>query len=84
MEDYKCIKKIDKLGKIVLPIRIRNILELKENDLLQFWIEGNTIKVNKFEYRCTFCEKIKCVKLYKNKFICDNCITEIKKISYRK
>ena len=50
MKGYIYIKKIDKLGKIVLPKEIRKLLELKEDDFLQFWSDGKTIKINKLHF----------------------------------
>lgn len=77
MKGYIYIKKIDKLGKIVLPKAIRKILELKEDDFLQFWIDGKTIKINKLEFRCNFCGNMENIKLFKDKVICKNCIKEL-------
>ncbi len=50
MENIKtCImtRKIDALGRVVIPIDIRNKLEIKENDLLNIELKENSIFLNK-------------------------------------
>jgi len=44
---YGCIKKIDELGRIVIPKDIRKSLSIKTNDSLEIGINGNTINIEK-------------------------------------
>jgi transcriptional pleiotropic regulator of transition state genes len=73
-------RKIDGLGRIVIPMEIRNKLNISEKDPLEIHVEGQTIVLKKFEPDCTFCGSSKNVVEYKGKNICEKCIAELKNI----
>lgn len=73
-------RKIDGLGRIVIPMEIRNKLEIEQNDPLDIHVEGNSIVLRKNSADCTFCGSSKGVVEYKGKNICSNCLKEIKGI----
>ena len=73
-------RKIDGLGRIVIPMEIRNKLNISEKDPLEIHVEGQTIVLQKFEPDCTFCGSSKNVVEYKGKNICEKCIAELKNI----
>ena len=58
MKSVGTIRKIDELGRIVIPIEIRNKLNINEKDLLEIFIEENSIILKKFEESCVFCGSI--------------------------
>ena len=74
------IRKIDGLGRIVIPMEIRNKLDISENDPLEIHVEGSNILIKKYEPDCTFCGSSKNVVEYKNKIVCEKCINELKKM----
>lgn len=73
------IRKIDSIGRLVIPIWIRNKLNIKENDKLEFFIDENSIILKKYEPTCIFCKSSKNLVCYHNKLICNNCLNKIKK-----
>ena len=74
------IRKIDGLGRIVIPMEIRNKLNISENDPLEIHVEGSNISIKKYEPDCTFCGSSKNVVEYKDKIICEKCLSELKKM----
>ena len=72
------VKKIDELGRVVIPKDIRRTLDVDHNDYLQFYLEGDSIIMKKFGDRCTFCNSSENVVVFKNKLICRNCLEELK------
>ncbi len=72
------LRKIDGLGRIVIPMEIRNKLEISENDPLEIHVEGSSIVLKKYEPDCTFCGSSKNVTEYKGKNICEKCLEELK------
>ncbi len=72
------VKKIDELGRVVIPKDIRKTLEVDHNDYLQFYLEGDSIIMKKFGDRCTFCNSSENVVVFKNKLICQACLDELK------
>ena len=55
MKGTRCIRKVDNLGRIVIPRDIRKALDIKEWDDLQISLEKNSIVINRCSNHCTFC-----------------------------
>ena len=80
MKSTGIVRKVDELGRIVLPIELRRTLEIAERDSLEFYVEGSTIILKKYEPACIFCGDAKDVVNYKGRNICRTCLDEMKKI----
>ena len=80
MKSTGIVRKVDELGRIVLPIELRRTLEIAERDSLEIYVEGSTIILKKYEPACIFCGDAKDVVNYKGRNICRTCLDEIKKI----
>lgn len=72
------VRKVDELGRIVIPIELRRVLEIEVKDPLEIYTEDDTIILKKYEPACIFCGRAKNVINYKGKNICENCLAEIK------
>ncbi len=72
------LRKIDGLGRIVIPMEIRNKLNIAENDPLEIHVEGTSIVLKKYEPDCTFCGSSKNVVEFKDKIVCEKCLKELK------
>ena len=71
------VRRVDDLGRIVIPKEIRRTLRIREGDPLEIYTEGNSVILRKHESSCVFCGSNKKVTLYKDKCICDNCRREL-------
>ena len=80
MKSTGIVRKVDELGRIVLPIELRRTLEIAERDSLDIYVEGSTIILKKYEPACIFCGDAKDVVNYKGRNICRTCLDEMKKI----
>ena len=78
MKSTGIVRKVDELGRIVLPIELRRTLEIAEKDSLEIYVDGHNIILKKYEPACIFCGNAKDVSLYKNKNICPDCLNEFK------
>ena len=67
------VRRIDGLGRIVLPKELRATLDLNDRDPLEIYTEGNTIILKKYEPACIFCGDAKDVFNYNGKNICTEC-----------
>ena len=74
-------RKIDELGRIVIPMEIRRTLDIKEKDQLEIFVEGNTVILKKFEPACVFCGDIRNVLTHRERLVCHNCISELADIN---
>lgn len=72
------IRKIDELGRVVVPMEIRKILDIKEKDSLGISLVDNGIFIKKEKPYCIFCNSISSLKNFNNKHICTNCIQKLK------
>jgi len=76
-----CTRKIDELGRIVIPQEVRNILKINEKQSLDIYIEEDAIiiKKNCVLPVCTLCGESE-NKLLEvgNALVCSDCISKIK------
>ena len=73
------VRKVDDLGRVVLPIELRRTLEIAEKDSLEIYVDGDSIILKKYEPACIFCGNAQNVTVYKGRNVCEDCITELKK-----
>lgn len=74
------VRKLDQLGRIVLPKELRTVLNLKEKDALELYGDGEQIILKKYEPACVFCGDAREVVNYRGKNICKKCLEEMKSI----
>jgi transcriptional pleiotropic regulator of transition state genes len=79
MKSTGIVRKLDELGRIVLPIELRRTLDINDRDPLEIFVEDNTIILKKYEPACIFCNNVKNVTLYKGRNVCADCIRELGK-----
>jgi len=71
------VRKVDELGRIVLPIELRHTLDIEPKDSLEIYVDGNTIMLRKYQPACIFCDDAKDVILFRGKNICTTCIKQL-------
>ncbi len=67
------VRRIDGVGRFVLPIELRRTLNIEDNDSLEIFIEDNTIILKKYQPACIFCGNARDVSAYKGKNVCATC-----------
>lgn len=78
MKSTGIVRKVDELGRIVLPIELRRTLDIAEKDALEIYVDGNTIILKKYEPSCIFCGNSTDVFTFKGRSICPKCMSELK------
>ena len=79
MKSTGIIRKVDELGRIVLPIEIRRTLDIAERDELEIFMDNDQIVLQKFEPSCIFCSSSQGLVSYRGKNVCQQCIRNIGK-----
>ena len=74
------VRKVDELGRIVIPIEIRNKFNISEKDELEIYVDSSSIVLKKYEPNCIFCGNTKNLVEYKDKLICSKCAQKINKL----
>ncbi len=73
------VRKIDELGRIVLPIETRNLLGIKTRDSLEIYMDSDSIILRKYEPACMFCGNTEDTVSFAGKLICKECFEKIGK-----
>lgn len=71
------IRRVDELGRVVIPIEIRNQFNIVEKDPIEIYVDNSSIVLKKFEPNCVFCGSTNNLIEYKNKLVCDNCSKQL-------
>ena len=81
MKSTGIVRKIDDLGRIVLPIELRRTLNIAERDSIEIYVDEDQIILKKYLPTCVFCGNSENLSDFKDKIVCESCIKELKKIS---
>jgi len=75
--DAGIARKVDDLGRVVIPAEMRRLLHINEGDTLLIGVEDDAVIVRKLEATCTFCGSTEDVVPFKGKGICAVCRSEL-------
>lgn len=78
MKSTGIVRRVDELGRIVLPIELRRTLGIAERDALEIYVDGENIILKKYEPACIFCNSAKDVIVFKNRNVCSECVAALK------
>ncbi|NLM38011.1 MAG: AbrB/MazE/SpoVT family DNA-binding domain-containing protein [Firmicutes bacterium] len=81
MKSTGIVRKVDELGRVVIPIELRRTLRIEEKDALEIYVDGERIILKKYEPACIFCGNADNVRNFKEKNICQNCLDAMKDVS---
>ncbi len=77
MRNNGIVRRVDELGRIVLPIEIRRIMGIAERDALVISMNENEIVMRKHEPICLFCGNNQGLREFRGKTVCKDCIREM-------
>lgn len=77
MKTTGIVRKVDELGRVVLPIELRRNMDIEVKDSLEIYVDGDSIILKKYEPACIFCGSTKELKTYMDKNICAACAKKI-------
>ena len=75
------VRKVDELGRIVIPIELRRNLGIDERDGLEIFVEEDQIILKKYSPSCLFCNNAGDIIKFNGKNICKNCLESLRTIS---
>lgn len=73
MKSTGIIRKVDDLGRIVIPIELRRSLGIGEQDPLEIYVDDDRIVLRKSALVCIFCGSHEHVESFMNKGVCQSC-----------
>lgn len=71
------VRRVDELGRVVLPIELRRTLDIGEKDALEIYVDGEKIILRKYEPDCVFCGSALDVHNYRGKNVCKTCLEDM-------
>ena len=77
MKTSGIVRRMDELGRVVLPIEIRRSLDIEERDPIEISVDGDRIILKKYQQTCIFCANEQELLDYCGKRICKSCINKI-------
>ena len=75
------VKKIDMLGRVVIPMEIRENLNIKTKDLLEISLQGNQIILKKHGESCIFCDNSEDLVIFEDKKVCTKCLAKLSNLA---
>ncbi|MGE5390677.1 MAG: AbrB/MazE/SpoVT family DNA-binding domain-containing protein [Deltaproteobacteria bacterium] len=79
MKSTGVVRKVDELGRIVIPIELRRTMGIEEKDALEIYVDAEKIILKKYEPACIFCGNAEDVINWRGKNLCKSCLTELGK-----
>jgi transcriptional pleiotropic regulator of transition state genes len=80
MKSTGIVRKVDELGRVVLPIELRRTLDINLKDSLEIYVDGEKIILKKYTPACIFCDEADGIVYFKGKNICPHCLKEMRDI----
>ena len=77
MKSTGIVRKVDELGRVVIPIELRRTLDIAEKDALEIYVDADKIILKKYHPACIFCGDARDVTTFKGKLVCVNCLREL-------
>ena len=78
MKSTGIVRKVDELGRIVLPIELRRTLDIAEKDCLEIYMDGESIVLKKYQPACIFCDEADGITVFHGKNICAGCMKALR------
>lgn len=73
------VRRVDELGRVVIPIELRNKFGIFEKDPIEIYVDGSSIILKKYEPNCIFCNSSKKLINYNDKLVCEKCAAKLAK-----
>lgn len=68
------VRRVDELGRVVIPIELRRVFGIEEKDGLEIYTDNDLIVLRKHEPACVFCGSADEVAIFKGKNVCKECL----------
>ena len=83
MKSTGVVRKIDELGRIVLPSELRRVFGIHEGDQLEISVDGDRVILQKRQDVCVFCSAESPALEYRGRRVCETCAAELNEAARR-
>ena len=81
MKSTGIVRRIDEMGRIVLPAELRRTMDIGERETMEIFTDGPSIVLKKYTPACIFCDSGRSVSLFKGKSVCARCLRQLRESS---
>ncbi len=81
MKPAGVVRKVDQLGRIVLPKSLRKRYQMNEGDPVEILVQGDHIILERYRPKCVFCGSMEQVSDFKERSICNQCLQDMNRLS---
>ena len=74
------VRKVDDLGRVVIPKELRQVLNIELRDPMEIFVNGEQIIFQKYQPACIFCESADQITVFRGRNICAGCLRKLKEI----
>ena len=78
MKSTGIVRRIDELGRVVLPVELRRTLNLEVRDPVEIFIGGDAIVLRKYDAGCLFRGSPRELLSYRGKQIWRSCLRQLR------
>lgn len=78
MKSTGIVRKVDSLGRIVLPIELRRVMGIDIKDPIEIFVDDSHIVLGKYQPACIFCDSVTGVTEFKGAKVCAECMAKLK------
>jgi transcriptional pleiotropic regulator of transition state genes len=71
-------RRIDALGRVVVPAELRRLLGIKEGDLLDIHVEDGQLVLQRLAPACAVCGARDDLRSVRDKHVCASCVEQLK------
>jgi transcriptional pleiotropic regulator of transition state genes len=71
------VRKVDELGRIVLPIELRRTLNIDIKDAVEIYVDRDTIMLKKYVPGCVFCSNVDKLIDFQGQKVCKDCAAKL-------
>lgn len=75
------VRRIDELGRVVIPVELRRVLDINIKEPVEIFAENDKIIIKKYTPTCLFCSNADNVTDFKGKLVCAECLDLLKTTS---
>jgi transcriptional pleiotropic regulator of transition state genes len=75
------VRRIDDLGRVVIPKELRRVHGIEEGDTLEFFVDDDKIILRRYQPGCFFCGEDESLQSFQGKPICIKCITKASQLT---
>lgn len=73
MKERSMIRRVDGLGRIVIPVELRRMMDMDSGQDIEMIIKDDSLILRRFVPGCIFCGEYKALVVYEGKNVCAGC-----------